>query len=175
VAEPFPGCGPDGEEPDGSGPLPAEGDGWPEQGLYVCLPAEQLRLPGFAQGGAADTMAPGALATRLNIVIRGPCDHAQAEHRYRPGRKLQHLIRIRSTRCTAPGCACPAARCDLDHTRPWHHGGPTCPCNLAPLCRHHHRCKQAQGWQLEQPEPGILRWRTPSGRTYTTTPTQYPA
>ena len=45
--------------------------------------------------------------------------------------------------------------------------------NLAPLCRHHHRCKQAEGWWLEQPEPGVLVWHTPAGRTYTTTPTQY--
>ena len=51
--------------------------------------------------------------------------------------------------------------------------GRTCECNLAPLCRHHHRCKQAEGWWLEQPEPGVLVWHTPAGRTYTTTPTQY--
>jgi hypothetical protein len=43
-----------------------------------------------------------------------------------------------------------------------------------PFCRHHHRCKQAQGWSLEMPAPGVLKWKTPSGRTYTTTPTQYP-
>jgi hypothetical protein len=42
-----------------------------------------------------------------------------------------------------------------------------------PLRRHHHRCKQAEGWRLEQPEPGVLAWHTPAGRTYTTTPTQY--
>ena len=42
-----------------------------------------------------------------------------------------------------------------------------------PLCRHHHRCKQAEGWRLEQPEPGVLVWHTPAGRTYTTTPSQY--
>jgi hypothetical protein len=115
-----------------------------------------------------------ALKITLNMVIRGPCNHAQAQHRYRPGRELQHLVRARNARCTAPGCGRPAARCDLDHTDPWHHGGKTCPCNLAPLCRHHHRCKQAQGWWLEQPEPGVLKWRTPAGRTYTTTPTEYP-
>ena len=45
---------------------------------------------------------------------------------------------------------------------------------LASLCRHHHRCKQAEGWWLEQPEPGLLVWRVPSGRIYTTTPTEYP-
>ena len=60
---PFPDPGPDDGDPDGS-PLPpaAEEDGpGPEQGLYVCLPAEHLTLSGFAQGGAADTMPPGAL------------------------------------------------------------------------------------------------------------------
>jgi hypothetical protein len=116
-----------------------------------------------------------ALRLTLFPVIRGPCHHAQAERRYRPGRKLRHLVRARNARCTAPGCGRPAARCDLDHTTPWHHAGLTCPCNLAPLCRHHHRCKQAEGWWLEQPEPGVLVWRTPSGRTYTTTPTVYEA
>ena len=41
-------------------------------------------------------------------------------------------------------------------------------------CRHHHRCKQAEGWWLEQPEPGVLKWRVPSGRSFATTPTAYP-
>ena len=43
----------------------------------------------------------------------------------------------------------------------------------SPLCRHHHRCKQSEGWHLEQPEPGLLVWRVPSGRTYATTRTEY--
>jgi len=109
----------------------------------------------------------------LHTVIRGPCDHAQAEPRYRPSRKLQHLVTARSAQCAAPGCSRPAARCDLDHTTPWDHGGPTCPCNLAPLCRHHHKCKQKDDWTLEQPEPGVLVWRAPAGRSYATTPTIY--
>ncbi len=111
--------------------------------------------------------------TSLGTVIRGPCDHRQAEDRYRPSRRLQHLIKARNATCTAPGCNCPASKCDLDHTDPHHQGGKTCGCNLAPLCRHHHRCKQADGWSLEQPEPGVLRWHTPAGRTYTVTPSQY--
>jgi hypothetical protein len=111
----------------------------------------------------------------LNPVIRGPCQHAQAEDRYRPSRKLQHLVKARNATCTAPGCGRRAARCDLDHTDPHHDGGLTCECNLAPLCRHHHHCKQADGWRLEQPQPGVLVWHTPAGRTYTTTPTHYAA
>jgi hypothetical protein len=113
--------------------------------------------------------------TELTPVIRGPCHHARAERRYRPSRRLQHLVRARNATCTAPGCGRRAASCDLDHTHPHHDGGRTCECNLAPLCRHHHRCKQADGWRLDQPEPGVLVWHTPAGRTYTTTPTQYAA
>jgi uncharacterized protein DUF222 len=123
--------------------------------------------------GAQPDQVLRSLGITLNMIIRGPCHHVQAERRYRPGRKLRHLVNVRNARCTAPGCGQSAARCDLDHTAPWHHDGLTCPCNLAPLCRHHHRCKQAEGWWLEQPEPGVLVWRTPSGRTYATTPTVY--
>jgi hypothetical protein len=125
--------------------------------------------PGRHPGGPPD---PRSL--KFNQVIRGPCDHAQAHAGYRPGRKLRHLVSARNATCTAPGCGYAAASCDLDHTTPWHLGGVTCECNLAPLCRHHHRVKQAQGWWLEQSEPGVLRWRTPAGRTHTTTPTVYP-
>ena len=113
------------------------------------------------------------MSTPLTPITRGPCDHAHAETGYRPSRKLQHLIRARNAACTAPGCGRPAARCDLDHTTAWDKGGLTCECDLAPLCRHHHRCKQAEGWRLAQPEPGVLIWRTPSGRTHATSPTRY--
>jgi hypothetical protein len=122
--------------------------------------------------------SPQDLLSRLGITLtplaRGPCGHERAETGYTPSRALEHLINTRNTRCTAPGCGRPAARCDKDHTLAWDKGGLTCECNLAPLCRHHHRCKQAEGWRLEQPEPGVLLWRTPAGRTYTTTPSHYP-
>jgi hypothetical protein len=149
--------------------------------LTVLGPDGTAAAHGCAAGQLRWTAGPRAaemlraLQPALRPVIRGPCAHAQAEHRYRPGRTLQHLIHARNARCTAPGCGRPAARCDLDHTTPWHHGGLTCPCNLAPLCRHHHRCKQAERWRLEQPEPGVLVWRTPSGRAYATAPTMYEA
>ena len=34
--------------------------------------------------------------------------------------------------------------------------GIDCTCSHSPFCRHHHRAKQAEGWRLEQPEPGVL-------------------
>jgi hypothetical protein len=117
---------------------------------------------------------PHVLTTPLIPITRGPCEHAHAEVGYHPSRKLQHLIRARNATCTAPGCTRPAAACDLDHTVPWDQGGRTCECGMAPLCRRHHRAKQAQGWHLEQREPGVLVWRVPAGRSYATTPTVYP-
>jgi uncharacterized protein DUF222 len=124
---------------------------------------------------------PGALAAlgtrHLSLAItplaRGSCDHRHEEPRYQPSRKLQHLVWARTPTCTAPGCRRAAARCDLDHTAPYDHGGRTCECNLAPLCRHHHRCKQSGGWYLKQPQPGVLEWTTPAGRRYLTVPEPY--
>jgi hypothetical protein len=143
---------------------------------HGCAAGPRRWPPG--QGPPGPMPLPGLLGflniKKVNPVIRGPCQHAQAEHRYRPSRKLQHLIKSRNATCTAPGCGRRAAACDLDHTDPHHQGGRTCECNLAPLCRHHHRCKQTEGWRLEQTEPGVLVWHTPAGRTYTTAPTQYP-
>ena len=105
-------------------------------------------------------------------IASGTCDHAGREDRYTPSRKLQHLVRARTARCTAPGCGAQAVHCDLDHTLAYP-AGITCQCDLAPACRRHHRCKQAPGWTLTQPEPGVMRWTTPAGRSYTTRPTVY--
>ncbi|MGB6576662.1 MAG: DUF222 domain-containing protein, partial [Streptosporangiaceae bacterium] len=65
----FPDPGPDDAEPDGF-PLDQDGPG-PEQGLYITLPAEQLTLSGFNQGGASDTMAPGALLATVVDTVTG--------------------------------------------------------------------------------------------------------
>jgi hypothetical protein len=142
---------------------------------HACAAGSHQWPPG--QGPPGPTTLRGLLEllniTELTPVIRGPCQHARAEDRYRPSHRLQHLVRARNATCTAPACGRRATSCDLDHTEPHHEGGRTCECNLAPLCRHHHLCKQAEGWRLEQPEPGVLTWHTPAGRTYTTTPTQY--
>jgi hypothetical protein len=128
-------------------------------------------LPGPA---ALDRLSTQGFTLTIDPLARGTCDHRHQEPRYQPSRRLQHLITTRTPTCTAPGCQHPAARCDLDHTTPYHQGGRTCECDLAPLCRHHHRCKQAQGWRLEQTAPGVMTWTTPSGRHYITVPDAYP-
>jgi hypothetical protein len=116
------------------------------------------------------------LLRRLNLtfepIARGSCEHAHAEEHYTPSRTLRHLVRARTATCDAPGCDSQAVHGDLDHTVP-HPEGPSCQCNLGPKCRTHHRCKQAPDWKVEQPEPGVIRWTVPSGRTHTTKPTRY--
>jgi hypothetical protein len=119
------------------------------------------------RGGWTVTVTARALAT-------GDCDHHNQEPGYRPSPTLARLIRARSATCCYPGCRRPAIQCDLDHTIPYEDGGLTCDCNLEPLCRRHHRLKQAEGWTLTQPSPGVLAWLTPAGRRYTTLPSQHP-
>jgi len=58
------------DEPAGSG-LPGDADEGMAQGLYVTLPAEELSLEGFAEGGRADTMAPGPLLAMVLGAVAG--------------------------------------------------------------------------------------------------------
>jgi hypothetical protein len=143
-------------------------------------PARTIAPPGTAApGGAPDTAQRARLhqlLTELNLaptlIARSQCDHQNAEPGYTPSRKLKHLLRARAATCDAPGCNAQAVYCDVDHTTPWP-DGPTDECNLAPRCRRHHRCKQAPGWHVDQPQPGTATWTLPNGRTHTTTPTVY--
>ena len=73
LPEPIPDRGPD-EEPDDSSLTGEEWDGR-EQGLFVCLPAEELTLAGFAEDGRADTMEPGPLLATVVDAVTG--DNAQ--------------------------------------------------------------------------------------------------
>ena len=142
--------------------------------------------PGAQKSGARDgpavsprdgprTGAPGATwIFSLTLLAAGSCDHARETAAYQPSPGLRHLVETRHTTCTFPGCRRPAARCDADHTVAYQRGGRTCLCNLAPLCRNHHRAKQAPGWHLTQGQPGVMTWRLPSGRTYQTAGDPYP-
>ncbi len=112
---------------------------------------------------AADAAAPGG------------CAHTNATTAYRPTTKIRDHVTARDQTCRNPRCRQPARHADLDHTRAWHQGGPTCACNLGGHCRRDHKIKQLPGWTLTQPTPGHFQLTTPAGRTYTTTPDPYPA
>jgi len=114
------------------------------------------------------------LACTMQFLETGPCTHARQSAGYRPAPSLAHLLRIRQRTCSYPGCRRPARRCDLDHVLAYDRGGATCECNLTPLCRRHHRAKQAPRWHLSQDQPGTLTWQLPHERSYTVTPDPYP-
>ncbi|WP_235566826.1 HNH endonuclease signature motif containing protein, partial [Microbacterium sp. Root61] len=88
--------------------------------------------------------------------------------RYRPPPELRRLVRWRAERCMAPGCGIPAARCEIDHTVAWEHGGTTELSNLAPLCKGHHTIKHHGRWRVHQiaDSGGALEWTSPTGRHY---------
>jgi len=146
-------------------------------GQHPWAPEEQRgKPPGGRPPDPVQTERFAAFLRGLNVIpdpiAKACCDHAAAEPRYTPSRKLAHLIRARTVTCDAPGCNAQAQNCDLDHSVP-HPDGPTCQCNLGPKCRRHHRAKQSPGWKVEQSAPGVIRWTLPSGRTHTTHPTSY--
>jgi hypothetical protein len=130
----------------------------------------ELGRYGSVAADIARQMADHALRTSVKACWTVIDDDGRAVHhgetRYRPGPALRRLVKARDRTCRFPSCRRSAARCDLDHTVPYDQGGPTCLCNLAPLCRRHHRLKQADGWALIQLDEGSLAWLTPSGRTH---------
>ena len=125
-------------------------------------------------GGGEATGRGWELTVTVRPVAVKDCLHERESAGYQPSPTLRHVIRVRQRTCSFPGCRRPAARCDQDHTVPHDQGGRTCECNLAPLCRRHHRAKQAQGWRLDQPEPGVMVWTLPHGRSYQVQPPAYP-
>lgn len=129
------------------------------------------REPAAARAGPPDGWA---LTVTIRPLAVGECLHERESKGYHPAPSLRHVVNVRHRTCAFPGCRNPAARCDQDHTIPHDQGGRTCECNLACLCRRHHQAKQAQGWWLDQPEPGVLIWRLPHGRSYQVEPRGYP-
>ena len=181
--------GPVGDSPPANGPPGRDADG--NAGPAGNTPAPRWCLTvtddaGHAIGHACAGSGPGPppgpaalawaaeLAAKMTTLESGTCTHQREEHHYRPSASLAHLIRIRQPHCTGPGCRRPARQCDLDHTIPYAKGGRTCECGLGPACRTHHRAKQAPGWHLAQPQPGVMIWTLPHGRSYPIEPYRYP-
>ncbi|WP_165959285.1 HNH endonuclease signature motif containing protein [Actinomadura sp. KC345] len=108
------------------------------------------------------------LARQRDALCQGDDDrHGRPGHR--PPASMRREIEGRHATCVFPTCNQPSHRCDLDHTVPWR-PGITCRCNLAPLCRRHHRLKQSPDWNLHHIWPGLLLWTTPAGAWYIVRP-----
>jgi hypothetical protein len=131
------------------------------------------RRPPPARGDPA-RLAAWLARLKIEPIQAGTCTHARQVPGYRIPARLHHLVKIRQRTCINPACTRPAVKCDDDHTIPYDQGGKSCECNVGPACRGDHRTKQAPGWRLEQPSPGVFVWHLPNGRTITTQPDVYP-
>ncbi len=137
-------------------------------------PVEREGLAGALLRAANRALASARAARVANEAVGG-CAHLGGTATYRPPPRIREFVAARDLTCTFPPCGQPAWRADLDHTVPWHRGGPTCACNLGGRCRTHHKIKQLPGWKLEQTQAGTFRWTTPAGRTHTVEPHRYPS
>lgn len=116
----------------------------------------------------ADVVRRLAVDATLHRVVTDPITGAPLhvdERSYRPSARLARFVQTRDRTCRAPGCRRAAERCDIDHVVGWPQGA-TSAANLACLCRHHHRLKQRQPWQLTVDENGVVTWTAPTGHLY---------
>jgi hypothetical protein len=110
------------------------------------------------------------------LLTLGECPRGTEPHRghavevYRPSPADRLELELRDRTCVHPYCTRPARHCDCDHIVPFDpenpERGPTCPCNLAPLCRRHHRLKTLAGWRYTVIEQGAYLWSDPLGQQF---------
>ena len=94
--------------------------------------------------------------------------------------RIRDQIILRDGTCVFAWCSRPARDCDVDHVVPHDHDaeaegrpqpGPTVTCNLAALCRHHHRLKTHTAWRYTVVGPGEFEWTSPHGHRFHRDPT----
>ena len=165
----------------GSERCPAAGAEAPSAQVVIHVVAQQATVsgesvaPGYLAGfGAVAAQTVRDLVPRAQLRPVKPAHEFSAEAQYRPSVALAEFIRARDLWCRFPGCDVAGQFCDLDHSIPWIAGGLTHPSNIHLKCRPHHLVKTFwcgdNGWAEQQFPDGTIVWRSPSGRTYTTTP-----
>ena len=125
----------------------------------------------------AETIRGWCARPDVKLVIQPVIDLAGHVHveAYEVPDRIDAATALRDVTCVFPWCTRPARRlhpdplahgCDSDHVTPHDQGGPTCSCQIAPLCRRHHRLKTHGGWTNRIIEPGTYLWTSPHGYQY---------
>ena len=104
--------------------------------------------------------------------VRDLAEHVHVEA-YEVGDRIPEDVALRDLSCVFPWCTRPARRlqphqhpADCDHQTAYADGGTTCTCQIAPLCRRHHRLKTHGGWTYHTIEPGSYLWTSPHRYQY---------
>ena len=167
--------------PDGTGvtsttraPRPHRTDTRRPVALFLHLSEDALAGDPSALGRCGNTRTPVSADTvrawcRNADVTLTPViditDHIRSDH-YEVRGRLRAQIDQRDSGCVFPWCTRPARACDHDHVIADADGGRSCSCNIAPLCRHHHRLKTHYRWRLKMIEPGVVLWTSPHGYVF---------
>ena len=140
-------------------------------------PPARARRPGRAWPRWSPSPSPGppcrASPTHRARPTGSGCWTATTPATWPPPRPATPAPGGASPRCTPTAPPPRTAACPAGTPRPAPHPQPPEPHHDSVArgpCDH----AQAGGWQLEQPEPGLLVWRTPAGRSHATTPACYP-
>ena len=145
-----------------------------ETHLYVHIPLGVL--VGLYVMGRCEALGPVLEAlirtwcgrTDTHLVVRPVIDLDTHHHSagYQPSETLRDQVVLTNPTCVFPYCNRRSRTCDQDHIVPHGDDGPTCSCNLAPLCRHHHNLKTHAGWTYTRIEETTFLWTDPHGLTY---------
>jgi hypothetical protein len=132
--------------------------------------AEPALLRGHGPIPAAVARALILAERRWRIALVDNHRQLLAVDTYEPTQAIRDWAMTKYERCSTPGCANPAIRCDLDHEKAHADGGPTSADNLPPRCRFCHILKTMglTSIDTEHDEHGQTRrvLRMPSGHTY---------
>jgi len=116
-----------------------------------------------------------------HLVVKPVIDLADHVHveAYEVADRIAEAVALRDLTCVFPWCTRPARKlrpdehpCDCDHIVPYRDDGSggkqhqTCTCQIAPLCRHHHRHKTFSAWTYRVIEPGSYLWTSPHHYQY---------
>jgi hypothetical protein len=126
---------------------------------------ELARVENHCQGVTSDQVRTWCANPETEVVVKPVIDlndHIHVEG-YEDPERLQEQTELRDHKCVFPWCTRPARRCDHDHAIAYDQGGTTCSCNIAPLCRRHHRLKTHSAWGYTVLEPGTFLWTSPHG------------
>ncbi len=104
--------------------------------------------------------APGTTVTVRPVLDLA--DHLSSSAYETPERLAEQATHIDGS-CVFPWCTRPARTSDCDHVQAHAEGGTTCSCNIARLCRRHHRLKTHTAWHYVMLERGSYLWTSPHG------------